>query len=932
VVSTKGMLERDGVLDAIARLLDRARAGTAGTLFVLAEPGLGKTSVLDDLCLNAKDDFSIGVAKGAALETVLPFGFLSQALSDLGGWAVPDGGGRDPSGRTRAAIFYEVWRWLESATPRPALLVLDDLHWADSDSLALLSFLCRRMSALPVAVVAALRPWPETARLVAQELAHDGHARIERLKPLSLDSAAVLLAQHSRKRLDDAEVARAGEICAGNPLLLEQVGLAVARGEDIPMAGPGGMRGAQDRLLLGRFAGLPPAGMKCARAGAVFGNRFRPDLAARLADLGERDGDEALEALERSGLVCPSQPGMVDFAHPLFRQALYDDLGGLTSSRFHARAFALLVECGHGEEAVEHAIKAGLAGDPTAIAVLHRVGEGARHSGATDSAISILASALMLAGDQASPELLCDFAESLAESGRPAEAKEICERIMRLAELPTLILARTLRAAARAHVYLGEFEAAARRTYEGVDLMETIDPEFAVEMLLSYARVSQFVAGPAVAVKVLDRARVIASACDASFRGSTEAGWAVAALDIGDPSGLQAAEVAARAAETESAMASGRTLVVVGGTLSTYATVAKHTDRLAESEHYYRARLRFAEQAGNPEEEAAALFGCAGALQRLLRLEEALTLAERCAKLADLVPLVAPYAMVELANVYLLMGRLNESDEAASQADAAVTAFGAWQPSLTLAYGRAWRCLAEGRLARACELYEHLEAVSLRVGLREPCYAPWGRHAIAAYVGSGRLDDAHRVLRWLEDCARALPCLLPRIAIACGRAMLAESAGDETSAEDYFKQAMALHHDVDLPLEWLQTLLEYGRYLRRSGQPLRARPLLAQATELAAGSGAQWLADQARQELRIAGGRRRGKPDPSQLTPQEERVAGLAASGVSNAEIAGALYVSVNTVETHLRHIYAKLGSRSRRQLAAMLAAREAINKNHGNP
>jgi hypothetical protein len=140
VASTKGLLERDGVLDAIARLLDHARAGTAGTLFVLAEPGLGKTSILDDLCLTAKDDFSIGVARGAALETVLPFGFLSQALSDLGGWAVRDGGDLDPSGRTRAAIFYAVWRWLESAAPRPALLVLDDLDWADSDFLALRLF------------------------------------------------------------------------------------------------------------------------------------------------------------------------------------------------------------------------------------------------------------------------------------------------------------------------------------------------------------------------------------------------------------------------------------------------------------------------------------------------------------------------------------------------------------------------------------------------------------------------------------------------------------------------------------------------------------------------------------------------------------------------------------------------------------------------
>ena len=70
----------------------------------------------------------------------------------------------------------------------------------------------------------------------------------------------------------------------------------------------------------------------------------------------------------------------------------------------------------------------------------------------------------------------------------------------------------------------------------------------------------------------------------------------------------------------------------------------------------------------------------------------------------------------------------------------------------------------------------------------------------------------------------------------------------------------------------------------------------------------------------MAGGRRREKPDPDQLTPAEQRIAALAASGASNAEIAAALYVSVNTVETHLQHVYTKLGIRSRRQLPAALA------------
>ena len=131
---------------------------------------------------------------------------------------------------------------------------------------------------------------------------------------------------------------------------------------------------------------------------------------------------------------------------------------------------------------------------------------------------------------------------------------------------------------------------------------------------------------------------------------------------------------------------------------------------------------------------------------------------------------------------------------------------------------------------------------------------------------------------------------------------------------------MTLHREVDLPLERLQTLLEYGRFLRRSGHLQRARPLLAQAAELSEAAGAHWLAGQAREELRVAGGwRRRQHSDPRQLTPQEARVAALAADGAANTEIAGTLVISVSTVETHMEHIFAKLAIRSRRELRTAL-------------
>ena len=107
------------------------------------------------------------------------------------------------------------------------------------------------------------------------------------------------------------------------------------------------------------------------------------------------------------------------------------------------------------------------------------------------------------------------------------------------------------------------------------------------------------------------------------------------------------------------------------------------------------------------------------------------------------------------------------------------------------------------------------------------------------------------------------------------------------------------------PAEYAETPLDYAAFLRRYGQPARARQVLAQAIDVAEAAHAGWLAGLAHAELRTVGGRRR-RAAPA-LTAQEGRVAALAASGASNAQIARLLSVSVGTVETHLERIYAKL-------------------------
>ncbi|NNM97103.1 MAG: helix-turn-helix transcriptional regulator [Candidatus Dormibacteraeota bacterium] len=119
-----------------------------------------------------------------------------------------------------------------------------------------------------------------------------------------------------------------------------------------------------------------------------------------------------------------------------------------------------------------------------------------------------------------------------------------------------------------------------------------------------------------------------------------------------------------------------------------------------------------------------------------------------------------------------------------------------------------------------------------------------------------------------------------------------------------------------MPLAEADTLIRYGEFLRRRGEPRRARAPLGRALQLAESCGAGRLAGIAAAELAACGGRRlRRAAADATLTAQEVRVAELAAAGRSNAEIGAALFISAKTVEHHLGRIYAKLAVRSRREL-----------------
>jgi DNA-binding CsgD family transcriptional regulator len=931
-----GLLERDGVTSAVAGLVDAVLAGRAGALFVSGEPGLGKTAVLGyGRELADAAGLRVGFGRGHPMEGALPFGVLVQVLDSLGGHGMlrEDQPGF-AHGDDRASRFFGVLRWLERRDGQPSLLVIDDLHWADADSLALAVFLCRRMSSLRAGLLASLRPWPTAAMEAALGLAEESCARVERLVPLTAAAAAALLETRVGRPVP-AEVSRRAErLCAGNPLLLEQLAIAIGRGERIPDAGGAGPGVAGADLLLSRFAGLPAAGMRCARAAAVLGTRFLPGIAALVAGLDGDQVDIALESLGHSGLIEDGPEGEAGFVHPLFRQALYDDLGAAMRARLHGRAFAIFASRGLDAPAAEHAIQANLSGDMDAVAVLERAGRAARRSGAREVAMARLDAAVAMAAGRPSADLLLAQAETLLAGGRADRAAAVCQGLQGRPELPVSARVQAGWVLGRALVMTGAHDQAHAAFCEAADLAQAEDPAAAVEVLLNAAFASMLTAGPVRALPVASRARELAGSLGAELRIRADAQWGEIALQAGDPAGMAAAEPDAPwLGPGESpwwdadvpALAAGWSLI------NSFAHSALLVERLAEADRAFTTVRAAADQANDPLAIGMLAIGHGYALTRMGRLDEALASVRLGRSLVDLVPLMDSWSAVGLAYIQLYRGNLDDSAEWCQRALASATARGERNALLFAWDVLGHRRLREGAADQACEHYARLEATVHQMGLAEPCLPPWPRHAISAYTAAGRITDAERVLSWLDRCGQKLPCRFPRIAAAASRARLAEAHGDRHAARDRFREALALHQQVDLPVDHAETLLDYGAFLRRSGQPTQARQVLAQAIDAAQTAHAGWLAGLAHAELRVAGGRRRHPGAPG-LTPQEGRVAALAATGAGNSQIARQLSLSVSTVETHLERIYAKFGIHSRHELIAIAAVRGGFAPGAGSP
>ncbi len=922
--------ERDGTLGAIDRLLSEAREGRGRSLFIVGEAGLGKTTMVERASAAGRDQFRISIGRGDAAESSLPFGVIDQALRGLG-FRHPDDtmSTKRSALQARAARLYAALQFLEGL-PKPTLLLLDDLHWADEDSLALLSYLCHRIGSLPIALIGTLRPWPDAALDTVGPLANDGDAILERLLPLSDAGAAAMMSDLAGGTVSASSARRAAKLTDGNPLLLEHLVMSVRRSHGLGES-DGHVATIKRGLLRARFTDVSPEEKRYAQAAAVLGSRFRPTIATAMAELLPGEGDLALEGLYRGGLFKADAPGWAQFAHPMLRQIVYDETPVPTRARWHARAFRLLVAAGaEPSEAAEHAARAGLIGDADAVTVLAQAGRTAMREGAIARAKLRLSAAVEVAGTRALADLLVDLGEVQLDSGDGRAAIVTFRRVLAIPDLTDQLRSVAQRMLGRALFIRGSIQEAGAAFRAAVAGALPLDKSEAVRALLDEAFISWPTGGPALATPLLEQARELAVGSSLRLRTRADTAWAFSTFVGGDHNGIAVIDraVAEALANPESDTTD---FAWSWGTLGTYGNMAKWTERFGEATRAYEIGMHAAERIGLPVAIATVAVMHGDTCVRMGKLGEALLLADRATLLSDLAPERAFWAAIIHAYTLNEMGQMEECAEWCRRASALADPNENWAGRVWLLHMEAVMAMHARRTADACALFDRLRALAIQLQILEPCVVPWSGDAITAYLRGGRIEDALVVLGSLDSMAERLPCRFPRIVALGARAALKQIAGDLEATKRLLEESIVLATGTGTPLLEARIRHRLGALLRKSGQDRAARPLLKRAYELAEGCGAEALAKKAGEELKLAHGRLQHRViDPDALTPAEHRVSNLAERGVRPQLIANQLIVSLNTIETHLQHIYRKLGINSQRELIALARRAEPPPPNGG--
>ena len=336
---------RDAPLGALTALLAGARSGRGRVALVLGEAGIGKTTVVEALAdVAARDGVAVGWGRCPEGEAP-PYWPWAQALRQLG--LEPSTLFEGEPGGSRPALFASAVDALGAASrQRPALFVVEDVHWADQPSLALLGFVAGAIPGLPVLLVL-------TARDDSVDLSDDAAAALAQLPAaavrlplggLDVEATAALVAHVEGVQPAPELVAEVHRRTGGNPFFVTEVArLHTMRGRTTAVEVPPGVQ----QVLSRRLARLSQPASELLAAAAVLGE---PDLSALAAMTGQNEAEvlELLDEAVRARVVVAREDGLA-FAHALVRDTVYAELSPGTRARLHRAAAQMLEATGRSE-------------------------------------------------------------------------------------------------------------------------------------------------------------------------------------------------------------------------------------------------------------------------------------------------------------------------------------------------------------------------------------------------------------------------------------------------------------------------------------------------------------------------------------------------------------------------------------------------------
>ena len=924
------ILERDAEREVIAAAVARASAGAGSLVLVEGPSGIGKTTLLAAGHSPAAPDLRVLSARGLALEAGFSFGIVRQLFepvrlaagseewdSLLEGAAdlarrVFDGGAtaeRDPHATTHGLY----WLVAGLAARGPLLITVDDLHWADAPSLRWLSHLAARVTDLPVTLLLAARSGLDQPDLIDGLRAFPYCARLTP-RPLSPAASAALVLDTLGELVEDDICAACYESTGGNPFLLDSL-LAdlVVDGRGAPLTAVDVKAAAPQPVAEAtlRRAGQLGDGVKAlTQAVAVLGGPAPLRQAAALAMQDIPRAALLADSLRAAGVL--SAGTMLEFAHAIVGTAIYESVPPGERGLAHTRAAWMLADDGADAERVAlHLLRGEPAGDQRAVGVLRTAARAANGRGAPDTAIGYLRRALDEPPDTAArPEVLLELGLALA-SVRDTDAVDVLKDAVGQAAPEGKARAALLSAGALGvWGHHGSAQDICRGALDTLGTLDALGPAAKDDLeaaLFAESWIGADTAGQAWAA--------------ARRHGADEPVWrvfnALSATITGEPRAVAMERLGTTLdAVLDAAIEGDRGPVVPDITTLPATLVLLWNDEFPAALRVCDQVLAGARQRGSLNLVADVCCLRSVVLRRLGRLQDAATDARYgldC-ELNSSPPLTVAWAAAHLIEALVRLGRIGEADDVATLATARRPPDG-WIQSTTLAQARGTLRVTQRRyeeglddLARAAEGWRAL-------GITAPGAARWRVPAITAHVAMGRQDEAAALAAEQLTIARRVGAKM-----SLGVALRAAAPFAAIPA-DYLSGAVRVLGEVRANYDLALAHVDLGTQLRRTGHRAEAQQPLRRALDLAERAGAQPLSAYARQELRAVGARprRTALTGPDALTSAERQVAALAADGLTNKQIAQHLFITQATVETHLRHVFHKLGIVSRGELPADL-------------